>query len=431
MTDLELRLVTSLGSPGLDHHFSTSGTTVSGHEEVTYDVGYPQHPDVFAHLRARNGEKVIWRTGPEGRIHACVAPILTADREVTGVVGFAVDFGRAAEEERRRKSMESLLRHLLHAFPSPISVLDGGGRVILANSAYLHAVGKSEEEVIARREQPPILIRPATTSENTTHPPVPAKEGVKWNGSNGELFQSRITPLESVEGSDTSIHIALDVTREEAFKRDLENCSNNFDLIFSVVDRPLAILDESRRIQQANNALAGILNVPPSYLHGTSIDRWIGASSREGFGSLWRSAQAGCPSKLNGILLHGENAPGSLASISAFRVPGLGGSHLVLLVLGELREPWADVSAAPACREVSEIDARILELLATGHSNSDISQMLQLSRQGLDYRLKLLRVQLGAASRGALVARAYSLGLFCNTQWPPQCRRPKTDRPET
>ncbi|MFE9934201.1 PAS domain-containing protein [Streptomyces sp. NPDC005533] len=424
MTDLELRLVTSIGSPGLDQHFSTSGIAVSGREEVAYDVEYPQHPDVFAHLRARNGERVTWRTGPEGRIHACVAPIFSADKQVTGIIGFAVDYGREADEERRRRSVESLLRHLLQAFPSPVSVMDGDGRVMLVNAAYLHAVGKSEDEVVARSEQPPVPALPSP-AHGLPDSPMSTNHQSNWIGANGESFQSQIVSVKNAGGMEISLHVASDLTREEALRVELEKYSRHFDLIFDVAGRPLAILGDAGEIEQANRAFAGILNVSKGKLLGTSIDRWIGASSRTNFGVIRRSVQAGDPSRLNGVLLQGENAPGLLANISAFRFIGLGDSSSVLIAIDEVDQFRDQTPTTRASLAVQEIDARILELLAAGHSNSEISFMLRLSRQGLDYRLKLLRVQLDASSRGELVARAYSLGLFSISQWPPVCRRPE------
>lgn len=63
---------------------------------------------------------------------------------------------------------------------------------------------------------------------------------------------------------------------------------------------------------------------------------------------------------------------------------------------------------------------RILSLLAAGSSNGDIASSLKLSRQTVDYHLSRLRDLLGAATRPALVARAYVLGILAPRAWPPR-----------
>ncbi|MEU6512349.1 PAS domain-containing protein [Streptomyces sp. NPDC046942] len=71
---------------------------------------------------------------------------------------------------------------------------------------------------------------------------------------------------------------------------------------------------------------------------------------------------------------------------------------------------------------VTAPEARILEGLALGLTNADLSRTLHLSRQGLDYRIGRLRRKLAAGTRPALVARAYVVGLLDIAAWPPRAR---------
>lgn len=80
-------------------------------------------------------------------------------------------------------------------------------------------------------------------------------------------------------------------------------------------------------------------------------------------------------------------------------------------------EALAPEGAVP---ELGAMTARVLERLAGGESNAEIGAGLFLSRQGLDYHLSVLRRKLDVGSRGAIVARAYSLNLFEAGSWPPR-----------
>lgn len=84
-------------------------------------------------------------------------------------------------------------------------------------------------------------------------------------------------------------------------------------------------------------------------------------------------------------------------------------------------------SAAPL--HLSVLEARTLEGLAAGMTNSALGRALSLSRQGLDYHLARLRRTLHARSRCALVARAYALGVLAPGVWPPRVAPSAVSRP--
>ncbi|MFE9259234.1 response regulator transcription factor [Streptomyces sp. NPDC006879] len=69
---------------------------------------------------------------------------------------------------------------------------------------------------------------------------------------------------------------------------------------------------------------------------------------------------------------------------------------------------------------LTRIQAQVLEAVAAGLSNKQISFQLHVSRQGLDYHLSVLRKRLAAPNRCALIARAYELGVFPPGVWPPE-----------
>lgn len=89
----------------------------------------------------------------------------------------------------------------------------------------------------------------------------------------------------------------------------------------------------------------------------------------------------------------------------------------------------AELLSAAAPVHLSPLEARTLEGLAEGMTNSALGRALSLSRQGLDYHLAQLRRKLQARSRCALVARAYALGVVTPGVWPPRVDPSAVDRP--
>ncbi|MDQ2588435.1 helix-turn-helix transcriptional regulator [Saccharothrix yanglingensis] len=69
---------------------------------------------------------------------------------------------------------------------------------------------------------------------------------------------------------------------------------------------------------------------------------------------------------------------------------------------------------------LTELDARILEGIATGMSTINLATKLYLSRQGVEYHVGSMLKKLDAPNRAALVSRAFSLGVLRSMSWPPR-----------
>ncbi|MFD0417938.1 PAS domain-containing protein [Streptomyces sp. NPDC127108] len=106
----------------------------------------------------------------------------------------------------------------------------------------------------------------------------------------------------------------------------------------------------------------------------------------------------------------------SLTAIAITGPAGLAGIVLLLHPLGKASEPH------PHELTLSQLDARLLEGLASGASTAALAARLYLSRQGIEYRVTQLLRRFDAANRPALVGRAHSLGLFVPGQWPSRVR---------
>ncbi|WP_435864346.1 LuxR C-terminal-related transcriptional regulator [Streptomyces sparsogenes] len=77
----------------------------------------------------------------------------------------------------------------------------------------------------------------------------------------------------------------------------------------------------------------------------------------------------------------------------------------------------------PHKKMLSEIEARILEGIASGLSTIPLASRLYLSRQGVEYHVTRLLRKLRVPNRAALVSRAYSLGVLEVGSWPPKVVR--------
>ncbi|MFI9075633.1 LuxR C-terminal-related transcriptional regulator [Streptomyces sioyaensis] len=77
---------------------------------------------------------------------------------------------------------------------------------------------------------------------------------------------------------------------------------------------------------------------------------------------------------------------------------------------------------APAGRRqlLTQLDAQILEGVASGASTVQLAARLYLSRQGVEYHVGLMLRRLKAPNRAALVARAHSMGMLTIGSWPPR-----------
>lgn len=71
-------------------------------------------------------------------------------------------------------------------------------------------------------------------------------------------------------------------------------------------------------------------------------------------------------------------------------------------------------------RLLSDLDARILEGIATGMSTVQLASRLYLSRQGVEYHVSTMLRRLKAPNRAALVSRAYASGVLALGAWPPR-----------
>ncbi|MEV6576458.1 PAS domain-containing protein [Streptomyces sp. NPDC051577] len=338
-------------------------------------------------------------------------PIANRDNVATGIVGIAVDLSGEGAERRRRRESEMVLSEILKEIDQPVSLLDNQMRILMTSSAFCEAAAIGSEDALLRKLDEVIASPPA--------PRLTSGEEYTWEGAAGHLFKSRhLTYIN--EGSQFGISISEDISREESLLAAVKAARKVKDTILEGLTEPAAFLGDDARIEQMNKAFLSMLGVAKETVAGDSLTHWVSPGFKDRLIQAYAEASAG------GEMISGEsilrNSTGA-AILVKFELRAVTENtatpRLVLLQVTDWGDPAERVESRRH-HEISDVDGVILEILAVGEGNARIAQSLCLSRQGLDYRLKALRRQMDAASRGALVGRAYALGILDPSTWPPR-----------
>jgi DNA-binding CsgD family transcriptional regulator len=115
-----------------------------------------------------------------------------------------------------------------------------------------------------------------------------------------------------------------------------------------------------------------------------------------------------------------ENLPGGAGDVTGIAVPGPTGDVSLIVVV--INVPEIDSPPVDGRRMLTELDARILEGIASGESAVRLASRHFLSRQGVEYHVRSMLKKLGVGNRAALVSKAYSVGVLSVASWPPKVR---------
>lgn len=195
---------------------------------------------------------------------------------------------------------------------------------------------------------------------------------------------------------------------------------------------PMARLDLTGRILDSNPAFSMLTGWPSRELRGLAGGELLIPGESGARSDSWADLFAARRSRHQGrVLVVRKDRRLLYAEANAWLVRD--GQHPPTEAICSLRPVLAAEeaeflsSAAPL--HLSVLEARTLEGLAEGMTNSALGRALSLSRQGLDYHLAQLRRKLQARSRCALVARAYALGVVTPGVWPPRVDPSAVDHP--
>ncbi|WP_053710951.1 PAS domain-containing protein [Streptomyces sp. NRRL B-3648] len=306
--------------------------------------------------------------------------------------------------------------------PAAAFVRDATGRYLWANHAYAHLYGTTRDAVIGRHladvDEPGDVTRFLALDREVLTGGRPVRHTLAYrrpDGSSGQAagyrFPVRWAGRRCVAG------IYVDVTdsvraleQRRRAEEDLRTLRDHSGLL-------CVRLSADGRVGEAGTAVADLLRIRLPELIGVPADSLLARTPERGaLHRIWddlaggrrRSARAAAvlvdkDSGLRRVRVHLSAVPGASERVS--------GVWAVMTHVGLRQEAQPPLTAT---------QVRILALLAAGRSNADIAGTLHLSRQTVDYHLSRLRDRLGAATRPALVARAYVLGILSPQAWPPR-----------
>ncbi|MEV6836368.1 PAS domain-containing protein [Streptomyces sp. NPDC051133] len=368
-------------------------------------------------------------------LKALLEPLSVSRWEADGVLG-VIDDGDAAFGDRHTthrllrgvaigmadRPDDDLFATFADLAPAAAFVRDAAGRHLWANHAYAHLYGRTRDTVIGRHladvDEAGDIARFLALDQEVLTRGRPVRHTLTYRRGDGlpgraagYRFPVRWGAARCVAGIyvDVTDHAqALD--RRQRAEADLRTLRDHSGLL-------CVRLTPDGRVSEAGTAVADVLRIRLSDLMGLPADTLIARTpERSALHRIWddlisgrrRSARA-CAVLVDRdgwrrrVRIHLSAVCGT--------TPGVSGVWAVGTHLGLRHQARPDLTAT---------QVRILTLLAAGHSNADIAGTLRLSRQTLDYHLSRLRGLLDAATRPALVARAYVLGILSAQAWPPR-----------
>lgn len=306
--------------------------------------------------------------------------------------------------------------------PAAAFVRDATGRYLWANHAYAHLYGTTRDAVIGRHltdvDEAGDITRFLALDQEVLTRGRPVRHTLTYRRVDGfpgraagYRFPVRWGAARCVAG------IYVDVTD---YARVLDQRHRAEADLQALRDRSGLLcvrLTPDGRVSEAGTAVADVLRIRRSDLLGLPADALLARTpERPALHRIWDELISGRrrTARACAVLVDRDGwrrrARIHLSAVGG-TTPGVSGVWAVGTHLGLRHQARPDLTAA---------QVRILALLAAGHSNADIAGTLCLSRQTLDYHLSRLRALLDAATRPALVARAYVLGILSSQAWPPR-----------
>ncbi|MER5374456.1 PAS domain S-box protein [Streptomyces sp. NPDC002553] len=313
---------------------------------------------------------------------------------------------------------------LVDLAPAAAFIRDRHGRYLWANHAYAHLYGTVPQQLVGRYiedfDAPAEADRFRALDQQILTRGTPVRHTLRYvrqDGTTGRAVGHRFP----VRGqSRTCIAgIYVDITDHVRATAQRQEAEENLSALRDHSGLPCALLSANGRVIEASVAAAELFHLGLTDLVGRRAHTLLApgpGSDLEQLHRRWNSLIARRTRRVEttAVLVdtHGLQRRAEL--------------HLTTIghSASRARHVWAVITHQSLAHEahppLTAAQIRILSLLAQGSSNSDIAASLKLSRQTLDYHLSRLRHLLGAATRPALVARAYVLGILAPHAWPPR-----------
>ncbi|MFJ8391047.1 PAS domain-containing protein [Streptomyces sp. NPDC094438] len=401
LTDMQLTVTHLANGPRVNYFKRPMLSAINPGVGISFSPLRSYGPDVAAHVKARLGDTVTWRMGRSGELLASVAPFRSENGSIDGVIGVALDVSEVEDETQRQGGYESLFHAIAENVSNSISITDKEDRFVYVNEKYLARLGTTRESILGHFDRVTPNQSEVTDAEKGSEP--------RWAPG------ATILPVKF--GPDmVTLKISADSSNNPAEINLSSRTEHKVSALLTTSPYPQITVTADGDIEQVNPAWTETMGGVEGDYKGSLIERWIFPAHRSVAREIIR--EEGPVVEEFEILMTGVT--GTIL-LSRVRVDGWevsGRREGTIWTIRSAVEPVEGLSEGHTL-QISNLDGKVLQLLALGKSNMEISSEAQLSRQGLDYRLKILRKKLKADSRGALVARAYHTRLLILSEWPP------------
>ncbi|MEU2158725.1 PAS domain S-box protein [Streptomyces sp. NPDC019396] len=306
--------------------------------------------------------------------------------------------------------------------PAAAFVRDAAGRYLWTNHAYAHLYGTTRDKLVGRHltdvDAPDDAVRFLALDHDVLSGNTPVRHTLTYRRPDGTSahaagyrFPVRWGARRCVAGiyvDITDYTHALDQRRQA--EDDLRALRDHSGL-------PCLRISADGLVTEASTAVSELLRVRLSDLVGRPAGALLADTpERAVLLEIWND------------LVDGRRRSAETSAVLLDHEHGRRRARLHLTTTGRTAgratSVWTVVTQAGLRHEthtaLTASQIRILALLAAGRSNAEIAGSLRLSRQTVDYHLSRLREILDAATRPALVARAYVLGILSPHTWPPR-----------
>uniref|UniRef100_A0AAU2VE12 PAS domain S-box protein n=1 Tax=Streptomyces sp. NBC_00003 TaxID=2903608 RepID=A0AAU2VE12_9ACTN len=387
--------------------FADTGTAQRFLDRMRQELIAPGHPPEEGRWQARFDGRTFDVSWPLDESHA---PSRTR--------GLAVEVDARSETPRRYAAFADLA----DLAPAAAFIRDSEGRYLWANHAYAHLYGAVPDELVGKYiedfDAPTEAVHFRALDQEVLTRGTPVRHTLDYrrpDGSAGQAVGHRFPVRENARTCVAGIYV--DITDQLRAMVQWQEAEDNLQALRDHSGLACALLSANGRVVEASAAAAELFHLSLPELVGRRAHTLL--APEPGLERLHR--------RWNGLIARRTRR----VETSAVLVDAQGRqrrARLHLTTVGHsaarARHVWAVVTHQSLAHEahpsLTAAQIRILSLLAAGSSNSDIATSLKLSRQTVDYHLSRLRELLGAATRPALVARAYVLGILTPQAWPPR-----------
>ncbi|MFC4147267.1 PAS domain-containing protein [Micromonospora mangrovi] len=205
------------------------------------------------------------------------------------------------------------------------------------------------------------------------------------------------------------------------------------DIFLSITERNgsgFAVLDRNLRVRESNAAFARQCGDPLVHLRGRPFGDLLHPQAKPHvLHQLERLLQGRSERFVERLAVLRHSVTPSTATLTAMAVAPADGQSRTVLVLVSPDRAADERRAWPGRKKnLSAINARILEGIATGATTVQLAARLYLSRQGVEYHVSSMMREFKVPNRVALVSKAYSMGLLGVDSWPPKVNANHIDR---